>query len=213
MAFTAPTEGATLDVVYLRLSKFTGGNGLLATRAQGEEARAAVHWELLSSADYAPVVIEVQDIEAMSFPFADSFFPLLLRGWVAGYYDERALAVVGANQTVAETIDAVVRLHKLGVLTRRQDGRAELLGGEPALREAVAAATTLDRRFSAAELGEALGITPQAVNNRLKTLLHMGAVLRAPTVVRGGGREFVYELSDVYDENFDAERAARVKLV
>jgi hypothetical protein len=196
----------------LRLSKFTGENGLLAARAQGEEAREAVHRKLLSTTDNAPVVIEVQDIDAMSFPFADSFFGLLLGGWVTGYYDERPLAVVGANPNVAETIGAVARLHKLGVLVRTQDGRAELLGGEPALREAVEAATTLNRRFSAADIAAALGITPQAVNNRLKALLRMGALLRAPTVVHGGGREFLYELSDVYHEDFDAERAARVKL-
>jgi hypothetical protein len=196
MAFTPPAERATLEPVRFDLAQWTSGEELLATREQGEAARSALHRELLSSVDYTPVVIDVETVQAMSFPFADSFFGLLLGGWVTGYYDNRSVVVFGANRDVTETIDAVLRLHKMGVVVRSQDGSARLLGGEPALRESVAAADSLGRRFTATELGGALGVTPQAMNNRLKALLRMGALIRLPVAVAGGGREFAYQLAD-----------------
>jgi hypothetical protein len=105
--------------------------------------------------------------------------------------------VLGANRAVAETIDAALKLRNMGVMSSGGDRDTELLGGEPALRETVAAATKLGERFSATQLGLELGVSPQAMNNRLKALVRMGALRRVPVVVPGGGREFMYRLSGV----------------
>lgn len=198
MAFTITPEGATLDVVHFRLSDWTGKDGLLATREQGEEARSALQRTLLAQVPDAPIGIEVGDIEAMSFPFADSFFGPLLSGWVAGYYDEHPIVVLGASRAIAETIDAALTLRNMGVMSREGERDTELLGGEPALRETITAAAKLGERFSATQLGLELGVSPQAMNNRLKALVRMGALRRVPVVVPGGGREYMYRLSAVH---------------
>jgi hypothetical protein len=196
MGFTIPTEGATLDVVHFRLSDWTGDVGLLATREQGEAARSALQRELLSQPGEAPVGIDARDVQVISFPFADSFFGPLLSGWLTGYYDEHPIVVFGANRAVAETIDAALKLRNMGVISIRGERDTELLGGEPALRETIAAAAKLGGKFSASQLGLELGVSPQAMNNRLKALLRMGALVRVPVVVAGGGREFAYRVSD-----------------
>lgn len=199
MAFIAPTEGATLDGVHFKLSEWAGDNGLLATRELGDAARSALQHALLAKAPDAPIGIEVGDIEAMSFPFADSFFGPLLSGWITGYYDEHPIVVLGANRAVAETIDAALRLLNMGVISVGGERDTELLGGEPALRETIAVAAKLGGKFSATQLGLELGVTPQAMNNRLKALIRMGALVRVPVAVPGGGRVFEYRVSDAFN--------------
>lgn len=196
MAFTLAPEGATLDVVHFRLSDWTGKTGLLATRDEGEQARSALQRELTATPPDMPIGIDARGVKAISYPFADSFFGPLLSGWLAGYYDEHPIVVFGASREVAETIDAALKLRNMAVISVEGERDDELLGGEPALRETVAAATRLGGRFSASELGLELGVSPQAMNNRLKALVRMGALVRQAVVVPGGGREFAYRLSD-----------------
>lgn len=195
MAFTKTTEGATLDVMHFRLADWADESGLLVGRAQGDGARSALQAELLAHRSASePVGIDARGIRSMSFPFADSFFVPLLSGWLAGYYDEHPVVVFGANEEVTETVDAALRLRNMGVISVNDE--TTLLGGEPALRETVKVAAKLGR-FSATQLGVELGLTPQAANNRLKALVRMGALVRIPVAVPGGGREFQYALPEV----------------
>jgi hypothetical protein len=199
MAFMTAPERANLDGVHFPLSDWTGDTGLLATREQGDAARSALQRELTGSPPEAPIGIDARGIDAISFPFADSFFGPLLSGWIAGYYDEHPIVVFGANRAVAETIDAALKLRNMGLISvrgERETGDAELLGGESALRATVAAASRLGGQFSASQLGLELGVSPQAMNNRLKALLRMGALVRVAVSVPGGGREFAYRLSN-----------------
>jgi hypothetical protein len=195
MAINAPPESATVGVMHFRLSDRVGQDGLLATRERAETIRSELQAELLAhrSEGSAPVAIDLRGIAAMSFPFADSFFGPLLAGWLSGYYDEHPIVVFGANESVAETVDAALRLRNMGVVSVSDETR--LLGGEPALRETIDVAANLGR-FSTTQLGVELGVSPQAVNNRLKALVRMGALVREPVVVPGGGREFMYRVSD-----------------
>jgi hypothetical protein len=195
MAFTAPPEAATLGVMHFRLSDRVGQDGLLATREQAEAIRSELQAELLAHrSGSAPVAIDLREITAMSFPFADSFFGPLLSGWLTGYYDEHPIVVFGANEAVAETVDAALKLRNMGVISVSDEANSKLLGGEPALRATIEVAARLGR-FSATQLGLELGLTPQAANNRLKALIRMGALVRVPVVVPGGGREFEYRVA------------------
>jgi hypothetical protein len=196
MAINTRSERATVDDVHFPLSDRIGSDGLLATREEGEAARSALQRELLATSADAPVGIDASGVKAMSFPFADSFFGPLLSGWLTGYYDEHPIVVFGANRSVAETIDAALKLRNMGVVLRGSDDGAELLGGEPALRETIQAGMRLGGAFSASQLGLELGVTPQAMNNRLKALVRMGALRRVAVAVAGGGREFEYRVAD-----------------
>jgi hypothetical protein len=187
-------ERATVDVVHFDLAAWAK-DGLLATREQGEDARSALQRELLANPPDAPVGIDASGVSAISYPFADSFFAPLLSGWASGYYDEHPIVVFGANRSVFETIDAALQIRKMGVVIR-DNGNADLLGGEPALRDTIRVASKLDSPFSAKQLGLQLGVTPQAINNRLKALVKMGALVRVPVTVPGGGREFAYQVAD-----------------
>jgi hypothetical protein len=129
----------------------------------------------------------------MSVPFADGFFVPLLSGWLAGYYDEHPILIFGADRDVAETIGAALRLRDLAILSVGETATdADLLGGEPSLQETMKVAARLGR-FKVNELADALGLTPQAANNRLKALVRMGALSRFPLAREGGGREFEYQ--------------------
>ncbi len=192
MAFIDQAEAATLGGMHFRLADWSDDGDVLIGRDQAERARSALQALLLKHRDDAePVGIDAAGVRAMSFPFADGFFAPLLSGWVAGYYDEHPIVVFGANQDVSETIDAALRLRQMAVVSINED--TELLGGEPALRETITAAARLGE-FSASQLGDELGLTPQAANNRLKALLRMGALVRVAVRVPGGGREFRYVL-------------------
>ena len=194
MVFITPTEPATLGVMHFRLSNWAE-EGVLVGRPQGEKARSALQEELLAHRSASePVGIDARNIKSMSFPFADSFFGPLLSGWLAGYYDEHPIVVFGANEDVTETVDAALRLRNMGVISVNDE--TKLLGGEPSLRATIAVAAKLGR-FSATQLGVELGLTPQAANNRLKALVRMGALVRVPVAVTGGGREFEYRVPDV----------------
>jgi hypothetical protein len=201
MAFTAPAEAATLGVMNFRLSTWAGKDGVLMGRAQGDKARSVLQAELLAHRSGSePVGIDLRDIKAMSFPFADSFFTPLLSGWLTGYYAEHPIVVFGANEEVVETIEATLTLRNMGVISVSDETDVQLLGGEPALRSTIEVAARLGK-FSATQLGLELGLTPQAANNRLKALVRMGALVREPVAVPGGGREFAYRVSSATPTN------------
>jgi DNA-binding transcriptional ArsR family regulator len=193
MVFTQPREPATLGVVRFRMLNYTNGDGVLIGRDEGEAARSALEAEIRAnrSAD-APVGIDLRGIRVMSVPFADGFFVPLLSGWLAGYYDEHPILLFGADEDVAETIAAALRLRDLAILSVGETAsEADLLGGEPSLQETIKVAARLGH-FKVSELADALSLTPQAANNRLKALVRMGALSRMPLAREGGGREFEY---------------------
>jgi hypothetical protein len=194
MAFTALPEVATVGVMQFRLTDWAE-NGVLAGRVQAEKARSNLTEELQRRRSEPEAVgIDLEGIEVMSFPFADSFFGPLLLARRAGYYIEHPIVVFEANQDVAETIDAV--MHKQSTAIVAVDGQTKLLGGEPALKHALTVAAMLGS-FSATRLGAELHVTPQGANNRLKALIDLGALVRVPILLPGGGREFEYRIPDM----------------
>jgi hypothetical protein len=180
--------------MYFRLSDWAE-NGILAGRLQAEKARSALTEKLQERRSEPEAVgIDLEDIEVMSYPFADSFFVPLLLARRAGYYIEHPIVVFEANQDVGETIDAVMRERNMAIVA--VDGQTKLLGGEPALKHALTVAASLGS-FSATRLGAELHVSPQGANNRLKALVDLGALVRIPISVPGGGREFEYRIPDM----------------
>jgi len=203
MSFIRTAESDTLEGVHFDLATWSNGNGdgILTGRAEGERARAALELEIraLGSSD-APIAIDVGRVNVVSVPFADGFFVPLLSGWLSGYHDEHPVVLLGAREDVAETVDAVLRLRNMAILSMERTPRAtgsdlefELLGGEPALREVVSVAARVGK-LTATDLANELGITAQAANNRLRALVRLGALARVAVHRVAGGREFEYRL-------------------
>lgn len=128
----------------------------------------------------------------MTVSFAEGFFVPLLGQWVTGYYEDHPLVVFGANDEILETLEVVLRQRRLAVLTMGQD-EAALVGGESGLRETARAANSL-REFGAADMADALGISIQAANNRLKELVRHGAISRVAEFAPSGGRQYRYRM-------------------
>jgi hypothetical protein len=196
MAFTLPTEGDTLETVRFAMRDWLGHDGpFLLGRDEGQQARARLERELLAQrTGEEPIAIDFADVKGMSVPFAHAFFvPLLSSRAISGYYGEHPIIVINAAPDVSETLEAVMRQTNLAVVALQNEPNAELLGGEPSLRETLHAAATM-KEFSAQEIGKRLGLTAPAVNNRLKQLVQIGALVRTQLAPARGGREYRYKV-------------------
>jgi hypothetical protein len=192
MAFTSSAEIDTLAGVRFLMADQTPDD-LLVGRESGQRARSLLEQEMHTHRlAEDPVAIDFDGVRGMTVPFAHEFFVPLLGGRLAGYYDEHPVFVINAVEDVASTLEIVLRNSDLAVLSLH--GYAgPLLGGEPALQQAMKIAQRLED-FTANDLSAELGVSAQAANNRLKQLVRIGALLRVPVVLAAGGREYRYQL-------------------
>lgn len=193
MAITRESEIDTLDGVHFPMAAQTDDDFLVG-REGGQRARSRLEREMQTHrAAEDPVAIDFAGIRGMTVPFAREFFVPLLSPRLGGYYDEHPVLVVNAGEDVAETLHVVLADSALAVLSLAGEHDGALLGGERSLRDAMRVAQSLGE-FTANELAAELGVSAQAVNNRLKQLVRIGALVRVPVVLPAGGREFRYRL-------------------
>jgi predicted transcriptional regulator len=184
------SESARLRSV--RVPMKTYGGRVLVTREKGARARFDIERQLAAIGSGDVVALDFRGVAVVSVPFADECVAGLLSGRLTGYYEEHPVVAINANEDVRETVALTLRARRLALLCIGPE-RPELLGGDRILNETLQAAWEL-KRFSAAELGERLGLSPQAANNRLSALVNTGAVHRVRVVPTGGGKEFAYEV-------------------
>lgn len=205
MAFTSVAEIDTLASVNFALFPYCDADGpFLIGQGKGQEARSDLERAVSSQqAGTEPVCIDFAGVKGVSVPFANAFFvPLLSPRVVSGYYGEHPVVVTHADPDVAETLEAVLRQSNLAVVALSVDPKAELLGGEPSLRETLRTAAAMGE-FSAQQLAQLLGLTAPAANNRLKQLVQLGALIRVPFVPSRGGREYRYRVPRPSEDLFD----------
>ena len=195
MVVTEFDERARLGSMKVQLRTFADSGGLLTGRGAGAEARYSIERELatagLTPGD--PIALDFEGVKAISVPFADECIGQLLSGRLAGYYEDHPVVALNADNDVAETLSATLRQRNL-VLLGVSESDVELLGGDQLLTSTVRAARELGGPFSATDLARQLGVSPQAMNNRLKALLRSGALSRTRVMPARGGREFEYEI-------------------
>jgi hypothetical protein len=195
MALTNQREnGDTVKGMHIDMSEFAT-DGVLSGSDSGTRARASIERAIRGLTDDQPVVLDFADVRAVSVPFIDASLGRLLSGRAAGYYESHPIVVYGGVEDVRQTIDAALRLHHLYALALGGHLGAQLLGADEVLATTLREAVRL-RSFNVHELAEQLDLTPQAANNRLRTLLRSGAVQRERAKPeRGhGGREFRYRI-------------------
>lgn len=166
----------------------------LATRPRGERVRGEITEKLASLGAGETLAVDFAGVEGITSSFADECVAKLLLDRASGDLTDRGLVIEGANEDVRDELETVLGRRKLAAVNVTKAGEPEILGEPGWLAETLKAALEL-RSFRAAELADAVGLTPQAANNRLKVLVATGAVARSRAVPEGGGKEFTYNVT------------------
>ena len=164
----------------------------LATRERGRRVREEIEQELESLAPGDTLTLDFSGVEGITVSFGDETVGKLVIARAAGDFTDRFLVLEGVNDDVRETLEAVLIRRKVAAVAIDRSG-PQVLGQRDWLPGTLMAAVEM-QSFSAGQLAERLGITPQAANNRLKLLVASGAVARERAVPDGGGKEFSYRV-------------------
>lgn len=196
-------EATRVSAVHFDMAGWANQDGTLVGRERAIEARAALEHRLGGLRESDPVALQFTGVSLMTVSFTEAFFVPLLGQWSSGYYEEHPLVVVDANDEIKETLDLVLRVRRVAVLSiagGQGDSGTALLGGERGLRETVQAAFRHRGKFLASDIAAELGISVQNANNRLKDLVQRGALHRSAKIAPSGGRQFVYEVPLAEDD-------------
>ncbi|MEV0269707.1 hypothetical protein AB0H43_13085 [Hamadaea sp. NPDC050747] len=132
----------------------------------------------------------------MTISFADELLGRFYDSLASGDVKAEAVQIRGLNDETRETVDLCLeRRDKIAVTV--DDGRPALLGRTEPLEETFQVALALGE-FKANDLADALSITAQNANNRLRRLVEAAVVRRRQTsVANRGGKEFVYTAAPI----------------
>jgi DNA-binding transcriptional ArsR family regulator len=163
----------------------------LATRDAGRSARHDLETAITTAAGEHTVIIVFDAVDAMTISFADEFLGRFYSDLASGDINVRGTLLRGLNDDTREAVAVCLERRDLAGVEITQGGGI-LIGGADFLIDTYTEALKLGT-FRAAELSEALEITPQNANNRLKRLVAAGAVHRRRALTsERGGKEFVY---------------------
>ena len=177
-----------------------------ATRSLGQEGRARLD-DLLGEREGIDLVIDFAGVRVMNISFADEFLGKFLAA-----HDFAAkgttLKIAGLNSDNYFSVVVLVERREAQVVVVDPDGELVLIG-DKMLADTFATARAL-QTFKANDLAEAMSLTAQNANNRLKRLTQIGAVRK--TQVTGsshGGREYLYEAVPAVDGSYaESDRLA-----
>ncbi|HJQ46900.1 MAG TPA: DUF4325 domain-containing protein [Amycolatopsis sp.] len=161
-----------------------------ATRGLGHEGRVRLD-DLLDQREDIDLVIDFAGVKVMNISFADEFLGKFLAS-----HDFSAngttLRIAGLNTDNRYSVVVCVERRAAQVVIVEPDGQPVLVG-DKMLAATFAQAFALEK-FKANDLAEAMALTAQNANNRLKRLAQVGAVRKIQTTGPGhGGREYTYE--------------------
>ncbi|MFJ9188200.1 STAS-like domain-containing protein [Streptomyces anulatus] len=163
----------------------------LSTRGTGAHKRTELEVALTSAGPSPVLEIDFTGTEAMTHSFVDEFLGKLYVSLAAGDVQAAAVRLIGLNEETRESVAVCLERRKQFAV---QGEDHTLLGDTSVMPDTYAQARSLGT-FRAQDLAEALGISVTNANNRLKRLVHAGALnrVRAPGPERGG-KEFAYTL-------------------
>lgn len=169
------------------------------TRPLGLRCREKLEALLAEAPEDQVVVVSFDGIDVMSGSFTDEFLGKVITAKVAGLTGRSPLLITDLNEETAEEIELCLGRRKMPAVWV-QGGTARLLGGDEALKETFDAGVRRSE-FRASQLAEDLGTTAQNMNNRLRRLLDAGTLVRARHDPSGGGREFLYRVPEIPEED------------
>lgn len=173
---------------------FETSNGILSGRDRGEALLGQLMDHLRHVAADAVTPLDFSKVSFIDISCADEFLSKLLMRIGSGELGNRFAFIENANDSVRETLEAVLKLRDLAALFKNADGSVVVLGVlKTPIRE------TLDvvlekKKGTSSEFAEALRKNINIACNRLNALQKMGLVCRVRDgSVDGGGRQFYYE--------------------
>jgi anti-anti-sigma regulatory factor len=165
----------------------------LSTRDLGAKARSELEQRVRTAGEDAFLILDFSGVEAVTISFADEFLGRLSTARAAGDLPSGVgLMVTGLNEDIREAIDICLQRRGLAIVEATSDTASALLGGDSYLQATYQQALRL-AEFGAGQLAEALKITPQNANNRLKRLVSSG-VLRRVRATDRAGKEYAYSV-------------------
>lgn len=171
--------------------EISGYGAFLATRDKAAKIREELERKIRQLKPSEVVEISFSGVEAVTVSFADELIGRLFTSHAAGDLPEVALILTDLNDEVREALHICLeRRDEIAVM--RKGRRHELIGSVDDHLRSTYEKARARKEFRATELADDLGITPQNANNRLKSLIGAGALVRTRTSPEGGGKEFVY---------------------
>jgi hypothetical protein len=172
---------------------FSSPTGILSGRERGEELLNLLTEHLRGTDPEGVTPLDFSQVDFIDISCSDEFLTKLLMRIGSGELGSRYIYIQGANTSVRETLEAVLRLRGLAALLKENE-QVEVMGElKTPIREALEVLLE-KKKGTSAELAEALRKNVNIACNRLNALQRMGLVCRVRDgSVAGGGRQYFYE--------------------
>ncbi|MBT98254.1 MAG: hypothetical protein CL902_06470 [Dehalococcoidia bacterium] len=168
-------------------------SGILSGRALGERLLDQMTAHLRQTPPDSATPLDFSIIQFVDISAADEFLCKLLMRIASGELGTRYVFIQGANESIRETLEAVLKLRDLAALCLEDEKRLILGVLKTPMREALEVMLKA-RHGTSAELAQRLGKNINIACNRLNALQKMGLVCRTRDgSVQGGGRQYYYE--------------------
>jgi len=168
-------------------------SGILSGRDLGERLLDQLTLHLRDAEPDSTTPLDFSDIQFVDISAADEFLCKLLMRIASGELGTRYVFISGANESIRETFEAVLKLRDLAALCKEGDDRIILGVLKTPMREALEVILAA-RQGTSAELAQRLDKNINIACNRLNALQKMGLVCRTRDgSVQGGGRQYYYE--------------------
>ncbi len=177
----------------------TSDNTILSGRKKGQEILDDLMAHIARAEANTVVPLNFSGIEFLDISCADEFLTKLILRIRSGELGSKFIFIVGANPSVKETIEAVLKIRDLAVLLipdrfNRGGEKIEIMGElKPPNREALEILLK-KKKLTSTQLSKALKKNVNIACNRLNALQKMGLTYRVKDPnVQGGGRQYYYE--------------------
>ena len=168
-------------------------SGILSGRDLGERLLDQLTLHLRDAEPDSATPLDFSAIQFVDISAADEFLCKLLMRIASGELGTRYVFISGANESLRETFEAVLKLRDLAALCKEGDDRIILGVLKTPMREALEVILAA-RQGTSAELAQRLDKNINIACNRLNALQKMGLVCRTRDgSVQGGGRQYYYE--------------------
>lgn len=172
---------------------FQAESGILSGRSRGEALLQELSEYLRHTEPDAVTPLDFSQVQFIDISCADECLTKLLLRIGSGELGTRYVYMTGGNESVRETVEAVMKLRGLATLFKTDD-EVQILGTlKTPIREALTVMLEL-KSATSSEISKALNKNVNIACNRLSVLQRMGLVCRVKDgSVQGGGRQFFYE--------------------